>query len=363
LKKITKTISIAIVICVALAGVCLADKKHPSAMELLDKYAQTQNKLLNYSLKWDEDIDFKASLSGQWKSSSGTRIKHNSHQIRTDGCRFYAERDMSGQVFAGSGVFAKDDPTHAMWVWDGVYYWAYNIGPKSCRKPGKPGFYGEVSVQKGTTEKNIYNTINYEGGDKYLKGFAFVGIGRIDKVLKDSEKLSVRKEMVKVNGAKCYVIYGVIKHGRLMLYIDPRHGYNIAKAEITKRQGDIRLGTIDKTMPGGDSSRTILENVRFEKIGNTWFPMEADTVAIVNYANGDYTKTKTHHKRTELILSPDHEALGSFVPDIPNGANVSIVGLDRKSGKYTWRDGAVVDEDGNKVDLKKIGKETKNVGK
>jgi hypothetical protein len=350
------------VICAGFAGVCSADKKHPSAMELLDKYAQTQNKLQNYSLKWDEAIDFKASLSGQWKSMSGARKKHLSHQIRTDGNRFYNERDMSGQVFAGSRVIAKDDPTHAMWVWDGVYHWSYSIGPKSHRKPGKPGFYGEIWVRKGMTEKSIKETINYAGGDKYLKGFALVGIGRIDKVLKDSEKLSVRKEMVKVNGAKCYVIYGVTKHGRIILYIDSEHGYNIAKAEIAKRQGDIRLGTIDRTMPEGDNSRTILENVRFEKISNTWFPMEADTVAIVNHANGDFVKTKTHHKRTELILNPDHEAMGSFVPDIPNGPNVRIVGLDSKSGKYTWRDGAVVDANGNKVDLEKISKETKNLG-
>jgi peroxiredoxin len=51
----------------------------------------------------------------------------------------------------------------------------------------------------------------------------------------------------------------------------------------------------------------------------------------------------TTNKITQITLNPDHEALGSFVPDIENGTTV----IDRDSGvRYTWREGMkfVVDE-------------------
>jgi len=358
-----RTVLIAMVICVAFTGVCSAVSKQPTVTELLGKYAETQDKLQNYSLKLHEDTDFKARLSGDWAHASGARKKHASDLIRTDGQRFYIESDRSGQVFVGSGVFPKDDPTHNIWAWDGVYYWSYRIGPKSLRKPDGRDFHGMVSVTKGATEEYIKGSINYHGGDKYLKGFSFIGIGRIDKVLKDTKKLSVRKPMVKVNGSKCYVINGATKYGRILLYIDPGHGYNIAKAKIIKKTGDIILGTKDKIMPGGDSNRTTLENVRFEKISGTWFPMEADTVAVVNSANGDFTQIKTHVKRTELILNPDHRDLGAFRPDLPDGAAVHFVNIEGidVNKKYTWQDGAVIGADGKKIDIEKLVKKTKKL--
>lgn len=324
-------------------------EKRAKALELLDKYAATQDKLQSYSLKWDDDVVFKGSISGEWAYASGTRKKLASYQIRTDGYRFYAERDMSGQVFAGSDrIISKDDPTHTAWVWDGVYYWVYSVGPKSGRKPSKLSSYGRVSIHKGTTEGDIKST-NYMGGDTFLKGFNFFGEDRIDKVLRDTRNLSVRKEMVNLNGAKCYIIDGVTKYGKIMLCIDPEHGYNIAKAKLKKQQGDISSG---KIMSRGDSISITLNNIRFEKIGNIWFLMEADIATVTKQANGDIVKRWIHHKRTELILEPDHNALDSFLwPDVPNGADVRIYGFKGLNEKveYSWQDGKVVNKKGKVV--------------
>jgi hypothetical protein len=67
-------------------------------------------------------------------------------------------------------------------------------------------------------------------------------------------------------------------------------------------------------------------------------------------------------KRTEVILNPDHEKLNSFGTDfIPNGAKAYLVDID-PDYRYIWQDGTLIDKDGNKVDLKKIVKETKNGG-
>ncbi|MCX5638924.1 MAG: hypothetical protein NTX52_14705, partial [Planctomycetota bacterium] len=58
-----------------------------------------------------------------------------------------------------------------------------------------------------------------------------------------------------------------------------------------------------------------------------------------------WSKSDTYYKRTEIILNPDHDALGSFVPDdIRNGAKAYKV--DVPGITYTWQDGRVVDATG-----------------
>ena len=84
-----------------------------------------------------------------------------------------------------------------------------------------------------------------------------------------------------------------------------------------------------------------IKNVHFEKIDDVWVPVEADIVKHFTRPNGDFTKQKLHCKRTEIILNPDHDALGSFLPtDIPNGARVSIAGIHNI--RYIWQDGELI---------------------
>jgi hypothetical protein len=54
--------------------------------------------------------------------------------------------------------------------------------------------------------------------------------------------------------------------------------------------------------------------------------------------------TKWHHKRTEVVLNPDHSTLSSFVADdIPDGTKVLFPGLYDKT-EYTWQNGKPVTE-------------------
>jgi hypothetical protein len=63
--------------------------------------------------------------------------------------------------------------------------------------------------------------------------------------------------------------------------------------------------------------------------------------------NGTSFTESSHVKRTEVVLNPDHDALGSFVPsDIRSGATVEIRDL---GSDYTWQKGNVVDENGRVV--------------
>ena len=66
-----------------------------------------------------------------------------------------------------------------------------------------------------------------------------------------------------------------------------------------------------------------------------------------------YVIEATHTNGTEYIywIDPDHDALGSFLPDdITNGSTVVLV-TGETSLRFSWQNGAVVDKDGREVEV------------
>jgi hypothetical protein len=197
-------------------------------------------------------------------------------------------------------------------------------------------------------------SVAYRGAP--LMGIFFGDDKRIDRILQGADTISVRNEMEDVGGSGCYVIDAMTQYGKYTIWIDPQHGYNIAKAEVKKEGGDLAWG--DKPVAWGEkqppASQYIggrpptakkalsfsLENVRFEKVDNIWVPMEADYQYIKMYQENRAITVKRHHKRTRIDFDPDFEAIGAFVPDIPDGTRVF---LDHAAGiSYTWQNGKLV---------------------
>ncbi|GAG08245.1 unnamed protein product, partial [marine sediment metagenome] len=139
------------------------------------------------------------------------------------------------------------------------------------------------------------------------------------------------------------------------IWIDPQHGYNIAQAEISRGGEGTEFGN-DREI----SISTYLRNVQFKKIDDVWVTMEADYGFYRKMVAGDFESSDHHCKRTEFVLNPDHEALGSFETNfIRNGASTNLIGTP--GILYTWQDGQVVDEKGRKVDLEKVKAKSKKV--
>jgi hypothetical protein len=157
-----------------------------------------------------------------------------------------------------------------------------------------------------------------------------------------ASSLSVRDELEEVGGFNCYVIDAATDYGPYTVWIDPQHGYNIARAENTKKpESLVRDGKRKLGGHGQAAYHFLLDNVNFEKIDGIWVPMEA-YIEVKDYnANGrhDYT-WKMHHKRTDFQLNPDHHALGSFIPQIEEGSRFPIEGVP--GIQYEWRDGEIV---------------------
>ena len=173
---------------------------------------------------------------------------------------------------------------------------------------------------------------------------------RIDKVLRQADVISLRGQMEEVSGSECYVIDAIVKNGKYTVWLDPQHGYNVAKAEVRKEKGSRAYG---RQLESGFRIDSSFEVVSFEKVDDVWLPMEAFDKGVSEWPGGHFSKGTTHIARNSVMLNPDHDALGSFLPDdILDGAEVHIVQIPHIT--YTWLNGKIVDSYGNEVDIRTL---------
>jgi hypothetical protein len=321
-----------------------AAAKQPTAFELLDKYAETQDKLQSFIVKFERSpYQASTSLSGRLPRL-GKGQASGFVEYRFDGKRSKYLFRMWGHVGMSPEFTPKDRAKYGSRLWDGETFFQYGGQEKHESFP-----FG--SVTQITNYKD-----NIEEGQKTfcharlnLRGYFYGDYERVDSILKEADTISVRDNTQSVGGSDCYVIDAVTKHGRYTLWIDPEHGYNIAKAVARKTRGDQGSHGI---LRGKERIYFILKNVRFEKIDDVWVPIEADRYMSRIWSQGEFWKSRGHTKITEFILNPDHDALGSFLPDdIRDGAKIYSINGVRTRG-YTWRNGGPVDENGRKVDYK-----------
>jgi len=218
-------------------------------------------------------------------------------------------------------------------IWNGKIYIKYYDVPTEIPKE----YLKRVRVS--TTERHKRSTYFTYTGVPFL-GIRYGGYERIDAVLRQADCIAVRDKLEHVGFASCYVIDAKAKSGDYTVWIDPKHGYNIVKA-------DIHVGPNDsfgrRKFGDQDSESLSIRVIRFEKINGAWIPMEADLYNTSNRKIRSSVRNTIHHTITQIILDPDHEALDSFIPEIENGTEIRDL---ESRARYTWQDGKkfVVDE-------------------
>jgi len=272
---------------------------------------------------------------------------YSTNDCRVDEKRAYTRNYAWGDINPTMHL-TKDKAYYASHLWDGKDYYAYNKA-----KIKKEFSKGTVFlVQNAEDKQRPRRTSTFE----YFPGSIAMGhlrktIERIDSIIRKADSVHVRDKMEKIGDSDCYVIEAKARTGDYTVWIDLAHGYNIAKAELRKGPGDVSAAT-GYVLPENDSSFAFVKNVRFKKIGDLWVPIEADVINGRHKLNSRFNNTiRAHYKITEIELNPDHDTLGSFVPDdILDGAKVRLFeGNDGIPGRYTWQDGQVVDENGKVI--------------
>jgi hypothetical protein len=259
----------------ARAGRTRDNSSHPTAVELLDKYAQTQDKL--------KSVIIKSEISEQGYSPRSGRVgQFVFSELRLDGERNCLR---TRKHVNPRGLPIGEDHR---WVrlWDGQTY--FGLDPSDLRiRTGEEGRDYAADTAGGPGNRGS-EVMGYFYGDIRPEE-------RVDRVLRQAPSIRLRDRLERVGRSRCYVIEALTERGRYTLWIDPQHGYNMAYASSS--------------------------NVRFKKIQDVWVLMEADCKNDGEGINGKGWN-KLHYKRTEVILNPDHEALGSFVPDVEDGKEV-----------------------------------------
>lgn len=313
------------------------------ALKLLDKYAETQDKLKSYILKAAVWTDYEHRKDGQ----DGKGKIHAEIELRFDGSRRRLRCRQRWWHDEGHNT-PRDRPGYRSSLCEGDVGLDYVTGSEN--KPGTVHF----RIGKSIVEEMFRSNLSRGFGVPALRGF-FVGDDeRVDTVLRDATKVSLREQTERIGGSPCRVIDAETNRGDYTIWIDPRHGYNIAKAHVRIEAGDLFYG--DYRLRKGERISGSLENVCFRLVNDRWIPVEADVFEIrETLPVGEGLQSKVHYKLKDVILNPDHDSLGSFVPgDINNGSKVYL-----NDGEYTWQNGKVVDAQGRAIAWNEVHNEEK----
>ena len=283
-----------ITILICLNIVQLAVAKNPTAFELLDKYAETQDQFQSFRVKIStvhRGVSKELMARQPWKGRYSTEC-----DARFDKSRASVHVRSWGKINR-TDYYKKDKPYYTSELWDGENHFQYT----EAREEPVLLSIGEAKVadmREGVIKQK------YSG--KFFMGYFYPFSGRVDKLLRKAGNLSVRRTTEKVGRSPCYVIDGVYEKDKYTIWIDPQHGYNIAKAVVERPRSNVQ---------GQQSFRVELKNVRFRKIDDKWVPVSANLESRFDYQKGQYSNSSYHIKVTEMVFDPDHDALRSFVPD------------------------------------------------
>ena len=306
----------------------------PTAHELLDKYTQALDSLRSIIVKTEVVTQHEYSFSKYWHEPGfrGVRDKGTSYkreEFRTDGQRMHHRQYAWGHISPLIPSVPHTRPCYNSLNYAGGRLYAYN----AKLDPDLPG---------GVAKVNEPDNFKFRG-QPLGRGYDIQSDERLDSMLRSAKALSVRPTTATVGGSACYVIDAQTNCGMISVWLDPAHGWHAARIEAKGRQGDIYW---DKPLPPGQVVSSCMENVRFEQVDGLWVAVEADVRMNNYYGSGSFSRSDRHCKVTDVVLNPDHDALGSFDnplenprndPELKNGASVRKDGL-----RYLWQDGKLV---------------------
>ncbi len=332
-----------------LSGAALSAGQVPSAGELLAKYTATLDAAKSFIDAYEATTDYDNKTPQSSVSAGGRKLERGEH--RTDGKRTYWRCYSWGDIHSSERDVPESTPRYNLRIEANEKLYAH------ATLVNHPRVNGRAQWQPMPMYASPFPHSPFSGL------FAVLGATeRLDVVLRGASRISVRPATETVGGSRCYVIDARAPAGQYTVWLDPKHGYQPAKA-IRKAVGGDREG--DDVLPAGSSITISMDHVRFEQVDGVWVPMEADQSRHAVYPGGQsYLKQTAHVTRTDFALSPDHDKLGSFAdprdnpaqdPELKNGTPITVIAVGGKTARGHWQDGKVVYDSGQPIDLGPLG--------
>jgi hypothetical protein len=320
-EKGERTVETWLVVSLVLSAVLPSRAAEPMrASELLDRYRDNQAKLQSFICRYT------ATYVETSRGKEEPYTSRETSEFRTDGNRVHILRHFWRNPAPG-------DETHPERAQFRTYLWDGKISIEYRTATGQPVSDYRAFVKTHDRIKKEMIATGYEGAA--LLGVLFFHAERVDLILRRAKSISVRPTAEPINGSKCYAIDAVTEHeGDYAVWIDPEHGYNIARAEKRIRPGDI----VQNQSWTAGGARVLLDNVRFKDVAGVWVPVEGDREVARYDQNGQvYFLGKLHYAQTSIQLNPDHDALRSFVPQVQDGTTVFVEGIN--GVEHVWGNG------------------------
>jgi len=329
---IIKTILIGIFSTVSLGT---SNAHTPSAADLLDKYAQNQDKLNSSVI---------AKFECEEKFVEGNEVTIDRvppSEVRLDGQKYFACTNYEYDKVSDTTLPLDETDYRKFTLWDDErrikYYDYVEVSRASISRQDKPGA--------------IFAS---EWPGSPLFGIRYHKAERIDTVLRQCETLSVRDEMEIIDSEACYVIDAKSPTSSYTLWMNPNRGYSISQAVI--KLGPGTQGAFDVLSENEDRSLTV-SDVRFQQIGEVHVPMAYNAYFERRRDGVVYSKGTVRGKVTDITFDPDHEKLASFVPKMRDGTKIT----DKDFGlRFRWHDGKLV-PDVDEAALEQIDRITEEI--
>ncbi len=267
--------------------------------DVLERYMANADRAISWRLSCNS---VQESLMGN--DPNGLDRGYRASDIRSDGDRVFWRWLQWGGVVAAADFVPQERATYHSFVWDGKSFSTY-----AAKSRSEEGIL-HLDPNPNPRQADSMRCLNAVAP---LFGYYPNAYARVDHIVREARAVFLRKETESVNGAECLVIEARTDDGDYTLWIDPKRGYNIVKAEIhATQEGKHRyLGQPMK----GPRWRFQIEIQRFQEFDGVWVATEGTLEEFHELPRWDNYRTKSHIEVTELILNPDHEALRSFERD------------------------------------------------
>ena len=179
----------------------------------------------------------------------------------------------------------------------------------------------------------------------YLLGYFPNSMPPIDMTFRQASAISVREKPELVFGSSCFVIDAVTKSGRGSIWLDPLHGYLIAKAEYHLRPGDVVDVVNNRVQPPGVVTDLQVYGIRFRKLNDTWVTVAGTLETRSVWPPDGHEYTVRANQISEIILKPDFSTLPNAfgMEDAHEGARVRMTDQrgNFERGIFVWRNGKI----------------------
>jgi len=322
--------------------------KRPTAFELLDKYSQALDSTASFVSHYERTGECRGHFPGS-KKFRYKQFKRGMFKFKENKGDYHHQYAW-GYFNTYDKDVPEDKPIYRVWITAKDFSYFHQINKNRAQ-------LGSATWEKNTRQR-IKTPITSYVGISHLLGYVDSD-ERLDEVLRKADYISVRDKTEIIRGSVCFVIDAHTKYGQFSIWLDPNHSYHPVKIRHRAKEGEYLHHHI---IPKGSIATGYLDVLQFKQVDDIWVPVEVNagyhrTIGSPKY----YMSEDKHYKRTQIILNPDHDKLGSFAdpifedpnndPELRNGTRVEINFLPTR---YTWQDGKVVDKDGREVDVDKL---------